>query len=156
MLSTWTKVNGVTSTLLLSLALSIKVLLNLAPPLGRVKFWFKTVFPAESFGSIGIDEVPIILSLIFWFSFCITTVDERALGVLVPETVPDCLTSKFKSSTKPVVVVSQYISNKDSTASVSNTANWGDIESPAVVPSVTAPIALSVDILAIKGFVSNW
>ena len=68
------------------------------------------------------------------------------------------LISEFKSAIKPTVVVSQYISNNESTGSVSYTAKNGVILGVAV-PAATndaAPISWDVDNLAINGLVSNW
>ena len=57
--------------------------------------------------------------------------------------------SEFKSATKPSEAVSQKISNKDSTGSVSYIAKYGCIVAD------NEPIAFVVDSLAINGFVSN-
>ena len=79
-------------------------------------------------------------------------------------------TAAFKSTIRPSDVVSQYISRRDSTGSVSYIAKYGVILavfsgtfklSPVPPPKrkfkAVAPIDLSiVDILEINGLVSNW
>jgi len=63
-----------------------------------------------------------------------------------------CLTSKLRSSTSPVVVVSQYISKADSTASFFNIPNAIPKLDLFVVSSL--PIFFAVLSLAIYGFAS--
>jgi len=63
-----------------------------------------------------------------------------------------CLTSKLRSSTSPVVVVSQYISKADSTASVSKIPNA--IPKVELVVGSSLPIFFAVLSLAIYGFAS--
>ena len=86
-----------------------------------------------------------------------TVVSSKSQTTLIKEVAPPApdRTSAFRSTINPSEVVSQYISNKDSTGSVSYTAKNGDMSVDAPSEVYVAPIDFSVvDILAINGFVS--